>query len=204
MGTALLASVMLTIVGSIIYIAIVAYGAVAGDKAFQCLTRTKSKDPTAKLGAQHAAMRQEREKRKAGGTIEMNNNPILLSASIRKKLRGSDLPNSNPPPALWSQIRTHYANMEETLGQLERLQAKAEQHRNKAESALEAADAARKDRKFARTLKPGEKPKRAKMRQVAAAVSKDQVGQIGASAAVRRSVLNAKRQSGLALRSVRK
>ena len=202
--TALLAAVMLTIVGSIAYIGVVAYGAVAGDKAFQCLTRSKSKDPTAKLGAQHAVMRQEREKRKAGGAIQMNNNPILLSASLRRKIRGSDLPNSNPPPALWSQIRTHYANMEETLEQLERLQAKAEQHRNNAESALEAADAARKDRKFARTLKPGEKPKRATMRPVAASAGKEVAGPIGTHASIRRSVLNAKRQSSLSLQSVRR
>ena len=202
--TALLAAVMLTIVGSILYIAVVGYGAVAGDKAFQCMARSKSKDPTAQLGSQHAVMRQEREKRKAGGTIEMNNNPILLSASLRKKLKGSDLPNSNPPPALWSQIRTHYANMEETLDQLERLQAKAEQHRLNAEFALEEADAARKDRKFARRLKPGEKPKRAVMRQVAATRSKDVVGSTGASSAVRRSVLNSKRLSSMSLKSVRK
>ena len=94
--------------------------------------------------------------------------------------------------------------MEETLESLEKLQAKAEQHRTNAELAVAEADATRKDRNFARTLKPGEKPKRKVMGQSATRSSKAVTGTIGASSAVRRSVANARRSSSLSFKNARK
>ena len=71
-----------TIIGSIIYIALVAYAVIKGDDAFAQCRPKKKDDMEAKLSAKHAAMRGDREK-KQRNSMAMNNNPLLMKAAAR-------------------------------------------------------------------------------------------------------------------------
>lgn len=147
--TALLVIVMGTIVGSLLYIALVGYAVIKGDQAFQQCRPKKADSAESKLSVKHAAMRTDREK-KQRNSMAMNNNPLLMKAAARQTLSGSELPNSRPPQTLWTQIKSHYGHMEDTLSRLKALKIKAEGQRARAEAALRDEEAAKKTRRFSR------------------------------------------------------